>query len=81
MARWTAPTLRCGAEDRAQSGLDIGYLGEFLLDHTNHLCADRHTAGGTQQLETAMKRVGEIAASRWTNRSAGQFQRNSLADH
>ena len=58
VARWTAPALGCGAEDRAQSGLDIGDLGEFLLDQTNHLRADRHTTGGTQQLETTMKRVG-----------------------
>ena len=32
MIRWTAPTLGRGAEDRAQSGLDKGDLGEFLLD-------------------------------------------------
>ena len=58
---WTAATLGCGAEDRAQSGLDIGDLGEFLLDQTNHFRADRDTAGGTQQLETAMKGVRDIA--------------------
>ena len=32
MAKWTAATLGRGAEDRAQSGLDKGDLGEFLLD-------------------------------------------------
>ena len=32
MIRWTAPTLGRGAEDRAQSGLDKGDLGEFRLD-------------------------------------------------
>ena len=53
--------LRRGAEDRAQSGLDIVDHGEFLLDQANHLRADRQAAGGTQQLEAAMEGVRYIA--------------------
>ena len=61
VGRWTAPTLGRGAEDGAQSGLDIVDLGEFLLDQANHLGANRQPAGGTQQLEAAMEVVGEAA--------------------
>ena len=50
-----------GAEDRAEGGIDIVDLGEFLLNQADYLSADGKTAGGTQQLEAAMERVRNIA--------------------
>ena len=54
--RWAAPTLGRRAEGGAQSGLDIVDHGEFCS--IGDLRADRKTAGGTQQLEAALERVG-----------------------
>ena len=72
--RWAAPTLGRRAEGGAQSGLDIVDHGEFCS--IGDLRADRKTAGGTQQLEAALERVGRSRMWRGAMRAILAFDRS-----
>ena len=62
------------AEGRAQSGLDFVDHGEFCS--IGDLRADRKTAGGTQQLEAALERVGRSRMWRGAMRAILAFDRS-----